>query len=71
MYKPITIDRANCTLLGVKFPDLETLDSVASAIGTNMFEGFEPTPQLIQFYLDWKLGKIVDSEFVEKLKEII
>ena len=70
MYKPITIDRTNCTMLGVKFPDLKTLDSVAYAIGTNMFEGFEPTPQLIQFYLDWKLGKIVDSEFVEKLKKI-
>ena len=71
MYKPITIDRVNCTMMGVKFPDLKTLDSVASAIGTNMFEGFEPTPRLIKFYLDWKLGKIIDREFVEKLKEII
>ena len=33
------------------FPDLATLDSTASAIGSNMFEGFEPTEKLIQLYL--------------------
>ena len=42
-YKAIEIDRKNLTIMGVRFPDLETLDSTAGAIGSNMFEGFEPT----------------------------
>ena len=57
--------------MGVSFPDEKTLDSVANAIGSNMFEGFEPTPQLIQFYLDWRTGKVKDEEFLDRLKEII
>ena len=52
MYKTIDIDRNNLTLMGVKFSDLKTLESTANAIGTNMFEGFEPTKELIQLYLD-------------------
>ena len=44
-YKPIEIDRQNLTIMGVRFPDLDTLNSAANAIGSNMFEGFEPTPQ--------------------------
>ena len=43
MYKPIQIDRENLTIMGVAFPDLETLNRTANAIGSNMFEGFEPT----------------------------
>ena len=43
MYKTIDIDRKNLTIMGVKFFDLKTLESAANAIGTNMFEGFEPT----------------------------
>jgi putative transcriptional regulator len=41
MYKPIDIDRKNLTIMGVRFPDLKTLDSTANAIGSNMFGGFE------------------------------
>jgi putative transcriptional regulator len=70
-YEPITIDRENLTLMGVPFPDEQTLNSAANAIGSNMFEGFEPTPQVIQFYLDWKTGKINDSDFLTRLQEIV
>ena len=70
-YKPISIDRENLTLMGVVFPDEKTLNSAARAIGSNMFEGFEPTPQLIQFYLDWRTGKVKDDEFLDRLKEVI
>lgn len=56
MYKAIDIDRKNPTIMGVKFPDIKTLENTANAIGTNMFEGFEPTKELIQLYLDWKTG---------------
>lgn len=43
MYKSIEIDRKNLTLMGVKFSDLRTLENIANAIGSNMFEGFQPT----------------------------
>ncbi len=68
MYKPIQIDRKNLTIMGVPFPDLKTLDSVADAIGSNMFEGFEPTEKMIRLYLDYRNGKIEDSQFLAALK---
>lgn len=67
MYNPIEIDRENVSIMGVKFPDLKTLESTANAIGTNMFEGFEPTTALIQLYLDWKTSKISETDFLAKL----
>lgn len=70
MYKTIVIDRNNLTLMGVKFPDLKTLESAANAIGTNMFEGFEPTKELIQLYVDWKTGIISETDFLANLYTI-
>lgn len=70
MYKSIDIDRQNFTLMGVQFADLKTLESVANAIGTNMFEGFEPTKELIQLYVDWKTGIISEADFLVKLYAI-
>jgi putative transcriptional regulator len=70
MYKTIEIDRKNLTLMGVKFSNLTTLESAANAIGTNMFEGFEPTKELIELYVDWKAGVISETDFVEKLYTI-
>jgi len=71
MYRPIQIDRKNLTIMGVSFPDLATLDSTASAIGSNMFEGFEPTEKLIRLYLDYKTGKIGNTQLLFNLKEIL
>lgn len=71
MYKPIPIDRENLTIMGVLFPDLETLNSTANAIGSNMFEGFEPTKKIIQLYLDFKTGKITNKQLLERLKKTI
>jgi hypothetical protein len=70
MYKTIDIDRKNLTIMGVKFPDLKTLENTANAIGTNMFEGFEPTKELIQLYVDWKTGIISETNFLTKLHAI-
>lgn len=70
MYKVIDIDRKNLTLMGVKFSDLQTLESTANAIGTNMFEGFEPTKELIQLYVDWKTSVITEKDFLGKLYAI-
>ncbi|NLA25067.1 MAG: antitoxin VbhA family protein [Bacteroidales bacterium] len=57
MYKPLTIDRENLTLMGVQFQDLKTLESTANAIGSNMFEGFEPTPKGIALIRDYVIEK--------------
>jgi putative transcriptional regulator len=70
MYKPITVDRENLTLLGVTFSDLETLNSVANAVGSNMFEGFEPTPQHIELYRDFREKKISIEQLVPMIKKI-
>ena len=70
MYKTIDVDRENLTIMGVQFSDLKTLEITANAIGTNMFEGFEPSKELIQVYLDWKNHLISESEFLIKLYSI-
>lgn len=67
MYKSIEIDRKNLTIMGVKFSDLKALENTANAIGTNMFEGFEPTKELIELYLDWKTDLISEKEFLKRL----
>ncbi|GHU75392.1 hypothetical protein FACS189461_1580 [Spirochaetia bacterium] len=63
-YRPITVDRTHLTIMGVVFPDIETLDSTANALGSNMFEGFEPTEKLIQLYRDYRLGKVPYSNSI-------
>ena len=71
MYKPISIDRENLTIMGVAFPDLATLNRTANAIGSNMLEGFEPTEKLIRLYLDYKTGKITTNQLLVNVKEIV
>lgn len=70
MYKAIDIDRKNLTIMGVQFSDIKSLESTANAFGTNMFEGFEPSTELVQFYQDWKTGLISESDFLTKLSAI-
>ena len=69
MYKPIDIDRKNLTIMGVQFSDLQTLESTANAIGTNMFEGFEPTPKSIAIIKDYIIGEISLIELIQFAKE--
>jgi putative transcriptional regulator len=68
MYKTLDIDRRNLTIMGVKFADLKSLERTANAIGTNMFEGFEPTKELIQLYVDWKSGLINEALLLHHLQ---
>ena len=68
MYKPIQIDRENLTLMGVSFPDLITLNSTANAIGSNMYEGFEPEVSQIVLIRDYVMNKITFTQFVEAAK---
>jgi putative transcriptional regulator len=68
MYKPIPTDKEKLTIMGISFPDLETLNSVAYAIGSNMYEGFEPSEKLLQLYLTARTGKMDNAEFITQLK---
>ncbi len=69
MYKTIDIDRKNLTLMGVKFSDLKTLEDTANALGSNMFEGFEPSPKAIEIIRDYVTGEISLTELVAIAKE--
>ena len=69
MFNPIEIDRSNLTIMGVKFSDLKSLGSTANALGSNMFEGYEPTPKGIEIIRDHVAGKITLPELVAFAKE--
>ena len=69
MFNTIEIDRSSLTIMGVKFSDLKTLESTANAIGSNMFEGFKPTPKGIEIIRDYVTGKISLTELVEFAKQ--
>ena len=69
MFNPIEIDRSNLTIMGVKFSDLKSLESTANALGSNMFEGYEPTPKGIEIIRDYVKGKITLPELVAFAKE--
>jgi len=68
-YSPIVVDRNEMTIMGIPFPDLETLENTAEAIGSNMFEGFIPTKKGIEIIRDYCLGKITFAELATVAKE--
>ncbi len=55
--------------MGVEFSDLKTLESTANAIGSNMFEGFKPTPRSVEIIRDYVAGKITLTELIFLAKE--
>ena len=69
MFNIIDIDRKKLTIMGVKFSDINTLESTANAIGSNMFEGFKPTPKGIEIIRDYVVGKITLSELIKFANE--
>ncbi len=69
MFNTIEIDRNKLTIMGVKFSDLKILESTANAIGSNMFEGFEPTTKIVEIIRDYVIGKITLSELMKFAKE--
>jgi putative transcriptional regulator len=69
MFNTIDIDRNNLTIMGVRFSNLKTLESTANAIGSNMFEGFKPTPKSIEIIRDYMIGKITLSELIKIAKD--
>jgi putative transcriptional regulator len=69
MFNTIEIDRNKLTIMGVRFSDLKTLESTANAIGSNMFEGFKPTPKGIEIIRDYMIGRISLTELIKFAKE--
>ena len=69
MFNTIDIDRNNLTIMGVKFPNLKTLESTANAIGSNMFEGYKPTPKGIEIIRDYVVGKVTLTELIKFAKD--
>lgn len=69
MFNTIDVDRKNLTIMGVKFSNLKTLESTANALGSNMFEGFRPTPKGVEIIRDYVIGKITLSELIRFAKD--
>ena len=68
-YKPIEIDRKNLTIMGVNFSSVNNFDAAVSALGTVMFEGFDPTPKSIEIIRDYLSEKITIGQLVQLTKE--
>ena len=67
-YIPIIIDRQSLTIMDVLFPDIETLEIAAEAIGSNMFEGYQPTRRGIEIIRDYCLGRISFVQLINVAK---
>ena len=57
-YTPIEIDRTNRTIMGVNFSSVSNFEATVNALGTVMFEGFNPTPKSIEIIRDYLAGTI-------------
>ena len=66
---PIGINKENLSFCDVRFPDIETLEKTANAIGSNMFEGFEPKQRSVEIIRDYILDRISLSELIHIVKE--
>ncbi len=69
MYNKIDIDRKKLTIMGVEFSDLKTLENTASAIGSNMFEGFIPTQKNVKIIRDYMIGKLSLKDLLIFIKD--
>jgi hypothetical protein len=68
-YSPIEIDRKNLTIMGVNFKTVNNFEAAVNALGTVMFEGFDPTPRSIAIIRDYLSEKITLGQLVELAKE--
>jgi len=68
-YNPIEIDRKNFTVMGVNFSSVNNFDAAVNALGTVMFEGFDPTPRSIEIIRDYLSDKITLGQLVQLTRE--
>ena len=69
VYTPLKIDRQNLTISGVPFANLSDLNSASMAIGSNMFEGFEPNKNSITIIRDYITNKITLAQLIQFAKQ--
>jgi len=68
-YSPIEIDRKNLTIMGVNFNSVNNFEAAVNALGTVMFEGFDPNPRSIEIIRDYLSEKITIGQLVKLTKE--
>lgn len=69
MNTSLEVDINNLTIMGIKFANLKTLESTANIIGSNMFEGFQPTPKRVEIIRDYVLGEITLTQLIQITKD--
>ena len=68
-YTPINNDRKNLTIMGVDFSEVINFEATVNALGTAMFEGFDPTPKSIEIIRDYLSDKITLEQLGQLTKE--
>ncbi len=68
-YKPIEIDQKTHTIMGVNFSSVDNFEAVINALGSVMFEGFDPTPKNIEIIRDYLSDKIDMNQLIHITKE--
>ena len=68
-YEPIEIDRKNLTIMGVNFSSVNNFEAAINALGTVMFEGFDPTPKSIEIIRDYLADKIPLEQLVQLTRD--
>jgi putative transcriptional regulator len=68
-YTPVEIDRKNLTVMGVNFNSVNNFEAAVNALGTVMFEGFDPSPRGIEIIRDYLSDKITLGQLVQLTKD--
>jgi len=68
-YTPIEIDRENLTIMGINFNSVNDFEATVNALGTVMFEGFDPNPRSIEIIRDYLSEKITIGQLIKLTKE--
>jgi hypothetical protein len=68
-YTPIKIDRENLTIMGVNFSSINNFEAAVNALGTVMFEGFDPTLKSIEIIRDYLSDKITLGQLVQLTRD--
>jgi len=68
-YTPIEINRKNLTIMGVNFNSVNNFEAAVNALGTVMFEGFDPNPRSIEIIRDYLSEKITIGQLIKLTKE--
>jgi hypothetical protein len=68
-YIPIEVDRKNLAIMGVNFSSVNNFEAAVNALGTVMFEGFDPTPRSIEIIRDYLANNITLGQLIQLTKE--